>query len=555
MQDNNNYNNNNNNIDYNIEDTARLMTEAGSGMKRKRLILIIAAVVAVAVIAAVVGVRTISDRKYNDQIAIAEKALREGDYEQAEVEYLAAVDMNKRKVKAREGLAYTYALESKFEDSSKVYQELYDETKKEEYKEAAEETAIGNMPSGDDLAPGDNLWIAIDPGRIPDPEGLDTFLTGYLSSYALYSILSDRNTGSYYQNYGFDNENPEESYALPMAEDLLVSESYEEFAAGVDYLYENDPRGWLDDGLNCDRTQKEAKDRVFTEIFNVSEDKIDAAVAAMEEMELLYTEDGYYYEFVPPMGVPWITGEPTAAWINGSRYCIRYDAAENSYDETEEWPVGEFYAVMTRREVEGRQQWTMIYNGEDMPSYVEESLKKKEESGQPGGGAGGDYSVFGELKDITFVFSSGAGGWGTEVTVNADGSFEGHYSDYDLGITGDGYPTGSVSKCDFTGKFTAPQKVDEYTYEFKVESIEFAEEPGKEYIEDGYMVTATEAYGIGEGESVELYLPGKPASELADGFVDWMYGVTTSEDQYSPVMKIYGLCVNGSTGFAGLKDW
>ena len=50
-----------------------------------------------------------------------------------------------------------------------------------------------------------------------------------------------------------------------------------------------------------------------------------------------------------------------------------------------------------------------------------------------------------------FVFSSGAGAWGTFLTLDADGSFTGGYNDSDMGDTGEGYPHGKNYYCEFQG--------------------------------------------------------------------------------------------------------
>ena len=118
------------NENYNIEDTAKLMTKASGGGKKKT-ILIAAVTAAVLIVALVAGYFVISDKKYEDQVAIAEKCFIEGDYAQAEAEYIKAMDMNKRKLKAKEGLAYTYAVEGKFQESADLYDEIYQETKEE----------------------------------------------------------------------------------------------------------------------------------------------------------------------------------------------------------------------------------------------------------------------------------------------------------------------------------------------------------------------------------------------------------------------------------------
>ena len=88
-------------------------------------------------------------------------------------------------------------------------------------------------------------------------------------------------------------------------------------------------------------------------------------------------------------------------------------------------------------------------------------------------------SVFAELPD-KFVYSSGAGAWATELYLNDDGTFTGQYYDSDMGYTGADYPNGTVYISNFTGKFTEPQVVNEYTYSMAVEYIELEMEAGQE---------------------------------------------------------------------------
>ncbi|HIX52345.1 MAG TPA: DUF1311 domain-containing protein, partial [Candidatus Lachnoclostridium stercoripullorum] len=42
---------------------------------------------------------------------------------------------------------------------------------------------------------------------------------------------------------------------------------------------------------------------------------------------------------------------------------------------------------------------------------------------------------FDDLQDLEFIFSSGAGAWGTTLQVRWDGSFAGTYSDSNMGET------------------------------------------------------------------------------------------------------------------------
>ena len=69
---------------------------------------------------------------------------------------------------------------------------------------------------------------------------------------------------------------------------------------------------------------------------------------------------------------------------------------------------------------------------------------------------------FDDLKMVQFRFSSGAGAWATILNIREDGSFHGWYQDSNSEI-GEGYPNGSCYQCDFSGQFTEPMKVNDYT--------------------------------------------------------------------------------------------
>ena len=70
--------------------------------------------------------------------------------------------------------------------------------------------------------------------------------------------------------------------------------------------------------------------------------------------------------------------------------------------------------------------------------------------------------TFAELRQYEFVFASGAGSWGTVLYVRPDGSFSGTFSD----TTWEEYggSTRAVLLCsEFTGQFTEPVRVNDYT--------------------------------------------------------------------------------------------
>ena len=143
---------------------------------------------------------------------------------------------------------------------------------------------------------------------------------------------------------------------------------------------------------------------------------------------------------------------------------------------------------------------------------------------------------FHNLKNLEFSFSSGAGGWATVMTIKADGSFSGQFFDGDLGVTGDGYPNGTMFLCNFTGQFTQPVKINEYTYSMQIRELNYAEEVGKEEIKDGMLYSYTDIYGLEEAEDILIYLPGAPLAELPEEFRSWIgyYDLSRTTDTELP---------------------
>ena len=143
---------------------------------------------------------------------------------------------------------------------------------------------------------------------------------------------------------------------------------------------------------------------------------------------------------------------------------------------------------------------------------------------------------FDELKQYEFWFSSGAGAWATTLNINPDGSFYGEYSDSDMGSTGDGYPDGTLYWCDFSGQFTEPVRVNEYTYSMQIAEINYEQEAGSEEILDGRRYCYSDAYGLENTENILIYLPGAPLTELSEEFRIWIgyYNIEESGDKELP---------------------
>lgn len=146
-------------------------------------------------------------------------------------------------------------------------------------------------------------------------------------------------------------------------------------------------------------------------------------------------------------------------------------------------------------------------------------------------------SVFSELPD-KFIYSSGAGAWATELYLNDDGTFIGEYHDSDMGYTGADYPNGTVYISNYTGKFTEPQPVNEYTYSMTVEYIELEMEAGQEYYEDGTRYVTCDASELTDAGELLVYLPGAMRNDLPEGFLSWTgYGDFSVEEE----LQCYGI--------------
>ena len=156
---------------------------------------------------------------------------------------------------------------------------------------------------------------------------------------------------------------------------------------------------------------------------------------------------------------------------------------------------------------------------------------------------------YSQLQHRVFQFSSGAGGWATDLRIASDGSFSGDFHDSNMGITGPDYPNGSVSLSNFTGRFAWPVKVDDYTYSLKLESIRYEIQPGTTEIRDGVQYCYGDAYGLADAQELLLYLPGTPLDSLPEDFLIWahLYG---SEKTTLPFYGLYDpLNANGFYSF------
>lgn len=162
-----------------------------------------------------------------------------------------------------------------------------------------------------------------------------------------------------------------------------------------------------------------------------------------------------------------------------------------------------------------------------------------------------DTSLFASMP-TEFTFSSGAGGWGTTIELGKDGSFTGQFHDSDMGDTGPDYPNGTFYNCSFSGKFSTPVKVDDYTYSMRLEYLNVDGTVGEVSYKDGMKYVSAEPYGMDDADTFFVYLPGSRLSDLPQGFVRWLRGfmdIQTTETL--PMHGIYN--VGGDEGFVASK--
>ncbi len=155
-----------------------------------------------------------------------------------------------------------------------------------------------------------------------------------------------------------------------------------------------------------------------------------------------------------------------------------------------------------------------------------------------------------EAMPTGFDFLSGAGGWRTHMELAKDGTFTGLYQDSDMGGRGEGYQKGTVYICSFSGKFTQPQKIGDYTYSMKLESIQQEGITGDMYYEDDIRYIYSDPYGLNDADEFLIYCPGIALSQLPQGFINWIHSfVDVRTEQTLPYYGIYN--VNGEMGFVG----
>ena len=116
---------------------------------------------------------------------------------------------------------------------------------------------------------------------------------------------------------------------------------------------------------------------------------------------------------------------------------------------------------------------------------------------------------FTSVLPLDFMFSSGAGAWQTNLTLNADLTFTGEHLDADAG---------KHYVCSFSGRFEALAPISKYACALTLAELNTEKAEGEEWMEDGIQYIAVGPYGMEDSSDFILYLPGTPTSLFSEEF-------------------------------------
>ena len=154
----------------------------------------------------------------------------------------------------------------------------------------------------------------------------------------------------------------------------------------------------------------------------------------------------------------------------------------------------------------------------------------------------------------TFVWTSGAGGWETELRIDETGSFTGRYFDGELGDRGPANPNGTMYLCNFSGKLSEPVAVGDGSYSCEVIRLTPDRDARQVYYENGMKYILTEPNGLALGNRIVIYSPGMARDELPEAFVTWMMYAHSAFDA-SGYLVNYGIYnQNLECGFFGYDE-
>ena len=149
----------------------------------------------------------------------------------------------------------------------------------------------------------------------------------------------------------------------------------------------------------------------------------------------------------------------------------------------------------------------------------------------------GEFS-FDDLNNLEFFLGNNTDFF-NKVYIRADGSFCGVYHDHIEWPKGP-YSGGMLYISEYSGQFTQPERINDYTYSVKIEELNYKDEPGKEEVIDDTLYHYSAVYGLVNTENILIYLPGAPLSEMSEAFRNYV-GYKDISDTEKGELPFYAL--------------
>ena len=526
--------------------------------KQKKYILWIAVVVVI-LAAGIAGILIFHEQKKEKEFQInirnGQKYLEQMEYKKAEACFQKAIDIDPKEVKAYQGLAETYEGLEDYEKAFEIYEEAFSKVQNtsEELKKEEEELYLGAIEFYDKQGKEDEATELIKEmeGKDQSEEGKNKLneLQKKRSYQAYYDLILE-----YQEKYGmgkiktrdqeafcleglcfaslldFDQNGKEElvlAYLseMPEREPPIPRYTVEvwEFKKGkVDKVYTGNPYRIMETGSYLIFTQVEEQNYIIEGGANIL--TVDDTIWGFDEEQ----------KFKKITEIQTDGSNPPKCSIDGK------NVSQQEYEDMiQKWEKKKIGYGLYPAEVQ------TLETVESTLKDLREFLQIKEEPVEE------QSSVFEKIPQ-EFVFTSGAGGWETVITINSDGTFTGEYKDSEMGDTGENYPNGTMSICNFKGKFTSPKQVDEYIYSMKLEYLEQEKNPGDEYYEEGTRYLVSEPYGFDHADEFLIYFPGIAIANLPDGFTNWLNAFLNV--QTTEIFPHYGIYnVGGEEGFVSYQ--
>ena len=453
--------------------------------KQKKYILWIAVVVVI-LAAGIAGILIFHEQKKEKEFQInirnGQKYLEQMEYKKAEACFQKAIDIDPKEVKAYQGLAETYEGLEDYEKAFEIYEEAFSKVQNtsEELKKEEEELYLGAIEFYDKQGKEDEATELIKEmeGKDQSEEGKNKLneLQKKRSYQAYYDLILE-----YQEKYGmgkiktrdqeafcleglcfaslldFDQNGKEElvlAYLseMPEREPPIPRYTVEvwEFKKGkVDKVYTGNPYRIMETGSYLIFTQVEEQNYIIEGGANIL--TVDDTIWGFDEEQ----------KFKKITEIQTDGSNPPKCSIDGK------NVSQQEYEDMiQKWEKKKIGYGLYPAEVQ------TLETVESTLKDLREFLQIKEEPVEE------QSSVFEKIPQ-EFVFTSGAGGWETVITINSDGTFTGEYKDSEMGDTGENYPNGTMSICNFKGKFTSPKQVDEYIYSMKLEYLEQEKKSGR----------------------------------------------------------------------------